>query len=170
MPNAYQQSTQLLLSNRIIEGLACQRKWLTRLNDGRLNDELESIREDYRRLAEYFVNSVSDPQRSQLIGQLTLRSFDLIDEVYERMRVLTNKRQEFALIRSTNTQRFEQIRDVNGWNATNLFNYFWLKTNIDQVDFDFLTEILKTDRTDYKIVSIYGLWLNLMRRFSEKIP
>ena len=169
MPNAYQQSTQLLLSNRIIEGLACQRKWLTRLNDGRLNDELESIREDYRRLAGYFVNSVSDPQRSQLIGQLTLRSFDLIDEIYERMRVLTNKRQEFALIRSTNTQRFEQIRDVNGWNATNLFNYFWLKTNIDQVDFDFLTEILKTDRTDYKIVSIYGLWLNLMRRFSEKI-
>ena len=171
--NAYHTSIRLLREHHIAEALSYQRKWLGRLNDGNLNDTFESLVSDNNLLVNDFLSGREDSGRLEVRRQLEVRAYRLVDELYERMRILTNSRREFALLRQVKNDLM--VLHPNPDKPEEVLYYFWLTRECSPVYEKRFAEFVSVAGKQLPVngiilaeAAIAGVMLSILRCFSLK--
>lgn len=153
--NAYYDSCELLAKGEILQALNRQQNWMDKLQNQEINDSCKQILQTYDYLISYFLENQEDPSRWEVRNKLILQAYALIDDIYERMRIMTNSSKEFEYLRT------------NVYPSQSLFTTIWLQQNWSEDDRAEFNKILLSDDDIQKCLAISALTLNCLRRFSE---
>lgn len=164
--NAYNISLRLIAEEHLSEALHRQSKWLSKLADGNLSDRFEALLADDRRLVDDFLAGNPDPSRAEVVRSLKARAYLLVDEVYERMRILTNSRREFALLRQVRNNLLTLHTDES--DPESILYYFWLTSDVSPVYQRRFEELVQHADIVVAEAAAAGVMLSLFRRFSEE--
>lgn len=162
--NAYYKAINALAKGQLTEAIRLQEPWLTKLHDGDLNDQRTSLLSDNQLMLNYFLSACDE--NADVRRSLLARTYVFLDEVYELMRLKTNSRHEFELLRNIDKQA-RTISDVSR-DPYEVFDYFWLTRKPDRQQQQRLSDFLGNGDTLLALTAISGIMLNTLRSFSEE--
>lgn len=162
--NAYYKGINALAAGQLTEAVRLQEAWLTKLHDGDLNDQRTSLLSDNQLMLGYFLR-VGD-ENTGVRCSLIARAYVFLDEVYEQMRLKTNSRHEFELLRNIEKQT-RTLSDVSR-DPYDVFDYFWLTRTSDDQQRQRLADLFKNDDSLLAQTAISAVMLNALRRFSQE--
>ncbi len=142
------------LGERMINhALVVVQQWVTRIGDMSYVERIDQIDRNYEQVFGYYL-SIDDPQRDQILDDLTTETYRLVDEVYAAIRVC------YGL--SPNIHKF------NPEHLDSVIRYFASCVQIQPDDYDWLRQQLESG-TNNKILlaATVALGRNLRECFSE---
>lgn len=142
------------LGERMINhALVVVQQWVTQIGDMSYVERIDQIDRNYEQVFGYYL-SIDDPQRDQILDDLTTETYRLVDEVYAAIRVC------YGL--SPNIHKF------NPEHLDSVIRYFASCVQIQPDDYDWLRQQLESG-TNNKILlaATVALGRNLRECFSE---
>ena len=162
--NAYKFAIRRLSEGQIVEAVTAQERWLTQLHNGELNDMRTALLQDNSMLINDFLTGREDNQRLVIKQSLTAKAYLFVDQVYELMRIKTNSRHEFSLLRELQAG----VRNLPplSTDTADIFNYFWLCQSNEEQQHNILLSLLQQP-SHCLDAAVSGLLLSLLRHFSQ---
>ncbi|MGM9837807.1 MAG: hypothetical protein ACI30A_04875 [Paludibacteraceae bacterium] len=142
------------LGERMINhALVIVRQWVAELGASIYIGRIEHLEQNYQCIFDYYL-STDDPERENLLDQLTGDTFRLVDEVYADLRVKRGLSPE--------------MHGFNGDNPQSVMRYFSSCVHLQQEDFDWLRECFSDpSRSAIALIALAAVGQNLRECFSE---
>lgn len=142
------------LGERMINhALVIVRQWVAELGASIYIGRIEHLEQNYQCIFDYYL-STDDPERENLLDQLTGDTFRLVDEVYADLRVKRGLSPE--------------MHGFNGDNPQSVMRYFSSCVHLQQEDFDWLRECFSDpSRSAIALIALTAVGQNLRECFSE---
>ncbi len=142
------------LGERMINhALVVVQQWVTQIGDMSYVERIDQIDRNYEQVFGYYL-SIDDPQRDQILDDLTTETYRLVDEVYAAIRVC------YGL--SPNIHKF------NPEHLDSVIRYFASCVQIQPDDYDWLRQQLESGTNNKILLAVtVALGRNLRECFSE---